>query len=262
MISLSSHVVVTTADESLLPQARLIAQRLGLSAKHHQDVMEPNLIQLMMTPQGLVLKDPQAGEETPVKVDFTAAKLLYRCQQAGAAKQSLAKAVGIKPGIRPSVIDATAGLGRDGFVLAALGCQVCLVERNPVVVELLRDGLARASSHKYAGKVVQSCIKLISENAVKFIERLQEDERADVVYIDPMFPPREKSARIKKEMRLFQSLVGVDEDFTQLLDVALKSAKKRVVVKRPSKGPESEVRTPQLTITGKSTRYDIYFTHH
>ena len=75
----------------------------------------------MLTGEGLKLKSLKVQQEAPIWVDFTSPKLVRRAQQAGAAKQTLAKAIGIKPGVRPSVIDATAGLGRDGFVLAALG---------------------------------------------------------------------------------------------------------------------------------------------
>ena len=216
---------------------------------------------LILTPQGLMLKDLSAPQETPIYVDFSAPKLLHRCQQAGAAKQSLAKAVGIKPGYRPAVIDATAGLGRDAFVLAALGCKVILMERNPIVAELLLDGLRRGQLHAYSSMIIQSSIRFVPGDAVKLIKGLTDEEIPDVMYLDPMFPHRSKSAQVKKEMRLFQTVVGVDEDVNELLDVALKTAKKRVVVKRPNKGPENEVRKPQLTLTGKSTRYDIYFTH-
>ena len=254
-------MAVTATDDILLPQAETIAQRIGQSAVPLKQAQSLQTMLLVLTPEGLVLKDPQVPQETPIMVDFTSAKLLYRCQQSGAAKQTLAKAVGIKPGVRPSIIDATAGLGRDGFVLASLGCKVTLIERNPVVYELLHDGLKRAESHDYAKKVIGSSIKLISADAVSFIKGLKDDDVAEVIYLDPMFPHRDKSARIKKEMRLFQGLIGVDEDLRDLLEAALKHAKKRVVVKRPQKGPDIEVRKPQLTLTGKSTRYDIYFTH-
>jgi 16S rRNA (guanine1516-N2)-methyltransferase len=93
------------------------------------------------------------------------------------------------------------------------------------------------------------------------MKELPDDERADVVYLDPMFPHRTKSALIKKEMRLFQSLVGVDEDIDELLKAALTTARKRVVIKRPGKGAGIEGMKPHLLMSGKSTRYDIYFTH-
>lgn len=56
----------------------------------------------------------------------------------------------------------------------------------------------------------------------------------DVVYLDPMYPHRQKSALVKKEMRVFQSLVGNDDDADSLLIPAMTIAKRRVVVKRPN----------------------------
>ncbi|MGL9773657.1 MAG: class I SAM-dependent methyltransferase [Sodalis sp. (in: enterobacteria)] len=61
---------------------------------------------------------------------------------AGAVK-AVAKAVGIKGQGLPDVVDATAGLGRDAFVLACLGCRVQMFERHPVMAALLKNGLRR-----------------------------------------------------------------------------------------------------------------------
>ena len=163
--------------------------------------------------------------------------------------------------MRPNVIDATAGLGRDGFVLAALGCHVTLIERHPIVAALLNDGLQRGLAIPETANIIKTKIKFIQGQAVNLINQLSQDEKPEVIYLDPMFPHRDKSALVKKEMRLFQSFIGADEDIELLFDVALKTAKKRVVVKRPSKGPGILGKDPQLVLTGKSTRYDIYFTH-
>ncbi len=260
---------MTAAVPSLWPMAQELGRQLGLPVLLTNPVAsdrpicstESYQLLLVVMSEGLKLKNLLAVQESPVWVDFTAGSLRTRSQQAGAAKQSLAKAVGVKPGWRPSVIDATAGLGRDGFVLASLGCHVTLLERHPVVAELLKDGIRRALLHPDTAAVMRTGIKFIEGQAADIIENMTEHQRADVIYLDPMFPHREKSAQVKKEMRLFQTLVGKDEDVSALLDVALQSARKRVVVKRPSRARALSERTPHLVITGKSTRYDIYFTH-
>ena len=56
----------------------------------------------------------------------------------------LGRAVGVKAGESPRVVDATAGLGRDAYVLGDLGCEVTLVERSPVLALLLAHALERA----------------------------------------------------------------------------------------------------------------------
>ncbi|MDH1109959.1 class I SAM-dependent methyltransferase, partial [Metapseudomonas otitidis] len=170
--------------------------------------------------------------------------------------QMIAKAVGIQPGIRPRVLDATAGLGRDGFVLASLGCEVHLIERQPLVAALLEDGLARAARDLDVAPIAAR-LHLLTGNA---ITRMAEwtDEPPQVIYLDPMFPHRDKSALVKKEMRLFRPLVGDDLDAPALLAAALELATHRVVVKRPRKAPIIEGPKPGYALEGKSSRYDIY----
>lgn len=94
--------------------------------------------------------------------------------------------------------------------------------------------------------------------------RLQSDgaeryhPRPQVVYLDPMFPHKQKSALVKKEMRVFQSLVGPDLDADGLLEPARLLATKRVVVKRPDYAPPlANVATPNAVVT-KGHRFDIY----
>ena len=82
----------------------------------------------------------------PLIVDFVSSSVNYRQNFGGGRKQDIAKAVGIKSGIRPNIIDATAGLGRDGFILASLGSHVTLIERSQIIHDLLADGMRRASN--------------------------------------------------------------------------------------------------------------------
>ena len=159
----------------------------------------------------------------------------------------------------PTVIDATAGLGRDAFVLAAIGCKVRLVERHPVVAALLEDGLARAYADAEIGKFMQERMQLV---AVSHIAQLDcEKEQADVVYLDPMYPHKQKSSLVKKEMRVFQHLVGADLDADSLFLPAKALARKRVVVKRPDYAPFMADMKPDFSHTTKNHRFDIYLSH-
>jgi 16S rRNA (guanine1516-N2)-methyltransferase len=79
-----------------------------------------------------------------------------------------------------------------------------------------------------------------------------------VIHLDPMFPHRDKSALVKKEMRLFRPLVGDDDDAPALLAAALALASHRVVVKRARKAPPIAGVAPGYSLEGKSSRYDIY----
>lgn len=168
----------------------------------------------------------------------------------------IAKAVGIQPGVRPTVLDATAGLGRDAFVLACLGCQVHMIERHPIVAALLTDGLRRARLDTQVAGIVQRMPLLIGD-AIELMHAWTADA-PQVIHLDPMFPSRDKSALVKKEMRLFKPLVGADDDAPDLLAAALALATHRVVVKRPRKAPSIAGATPTYSLDGKSSRYDVY----
>ncbi|MGC7559974.1 class I SAM-dependent methyltransferase [Pasteurella sp. PK-2025] len=202
------------------------------------------------------LDEPKLGA---VFVDFVAGAMAHRRKFGGGRGEAVAKAVGIKNDYLPTVIDATAGLGRDAFVLAAIGCQVRLVERHPVVRLLLQDGLQRAYADPEIGEMMQQNMQLLP---VPHIAQLDPaTDFADVVYLDPMYPHKQKSALVKKEMRVFQHLVGADLDADSLLAPALSLAQKRVVVKRPDYAAYLAQQAPHFSRETKNHRFDIYLNH-
>lgn len=195
----------------------------------------------------------------PVFVAFEGNAMVHRLKHGGGKGEQVAKAVGLSKvsGDRQlTVLDATAGLGRDSLILAALGCSVTMFERNPAVRELLQDGLDRASIASDVTDVVER-MSLRKEDFISASSDI-EDESFDVVYLDPMFPDRSKTALVKKEMRVFKQLIGGDEDADELFEPAYRIAKHRVVVKRPKAAPFLANKTPSLQIKGKSGRFDIY----
>ncbi|WP_442871218.1 class I SAM-dependent methyltransferase [Agarivorans sp. 3_MG-2023] len=189
-----------------------------------------------------------------ISVDFLAGRAAHRRQYGGA--EAVSKAVGVKRGQRPSVIDGTAGLGRDAFVLANLGCQVTMLERSPWVAALLADGLRRAEADSTIGGWVSERMSLIHASSINDLS--QHQLQADVVYLDPMYPHRKKSAQVKKEMRIFQHLVGADVDADLLLEQAFAVAAKRVVVKRPNYAEPLAGKAAQNHLETKTHRFDIY----
>lgn len=192
----------------------------------------------------------------PVRVDFLEGAAAHRRQHGGGSGQMIAKAVGIQSGVRPSILDATAGLGRDAFVLAQLGCSVTLIERQPLIGVLLSDGLQRARLDAEVGPIIER-MHLRLGNAIELMQTW-EGEPPQVIYLDPMFPHRDKSSLVKKEMRIFRALLGDDDDAPQLLQAAQALATHRVVIKRPRKAPSVSGPAPGYALEGKSSRYDIY----
>lgn len=212
--------------------------------------------ELVSTPQGWMLRQGKSC----IAVDFLAGANHHRRLHGGGRGQPVAKAIGLKAGnIIPSVLDCTAGLGRDAFVLAALGCRVQLCERSPLVHLLLEDGLQRAlASDDVSVRDIVARMTLLPLDAAMQMAALADADRPDVVYLDPMFPERRKTAAVKKDMAVFHTLVGADADADSLLPLALAAARYRVVVKRPRHAPHLAGQKPGLVLEGESTRFDIY----
>lgn len=238
-------------------EARLLAQHLK-APFYLVNSPELTSMALALTDSHLELRDFRQSPPSVLYIDFVNGAFGYRRQHGGGRRQPIAKAAGIRPGVNPTVLDATAGLGRDAFVLACLGCTVLMVERSPIVAALLRDGLWRASQASETADIVQGRLQLIEADALVYLSKDHGDFQPDVVYLDPMYPERKKSALVKKEMQFLHTIVGVDTDTTELLAMALMQARQRVVVKRPRTAPRLIGPTPQLCIESKNTRYDVY----
>ncbi len=190
-------------------------------------------------------------------IDFTGGAIAHRMRFGGGRGQALPRAVGMKGGKTPDVVDATAGLGRDAFLLASLGARVTLIERSEVMHAKLAEALetARAAGGEVAR--VAARMTLLQGDARDLLAGLS----PEVVLVDPMHPPRGNSALVKKEMRLIRQIVGVDSDSAELMRAALNAARNRVVLKWPQKAaPMAGIRAPSHTIAGKSTRYDVFMT--
>lgn len=211
---------------------------------------------LVMTDDHLELRKRDEPKLGGIFVDFVGGALAHRRKFGGGRGEAVVKAVGVKGDYLPDVVDATAGLGRDAFVLAAVGCRVRMLERHPVVAALLDDGLARGYADPEIGEWLRQRLQLIHASSLQTLSEIV--PRPQVVYLDPMFPHRQKSALVKKEMRIFQTLVGADQDADGLLALARQLATKRVVVKRPDYAPPlAGVATSNAVVT-KGHRFDIY----
>jgi len=215
------------------------------------------------------------NDQGVVCVDFVTGAAAHRRKFGGGRGQPVAKAVGIKGDYLPRVLDATAGQGRDAFVLASLGCEMTLIERSPVAFLLLKDGLARAAADMETREIAAR-MTLIHADAREWLQNAlsptplpQAGEGQsllpaslltsfDVVFLDPMFPEPDKRAKSKKEMAAFQQIIGGDEDADVLLEPARRLAGKRVIVKRPRHAPHLAGVKPNFVFEGESTRFDGY----
>ena len=212
-----------------LEQAQLAAERAGLT--------------LLNDEQGLALTD---GSMT-IRGDFT--RQAQRLRQGALQREMLVKAARVKGVDSPIAVDATAGLGDDSLLLAAAGFHVVLFERNPVIATLLRDDIERAAHHPDFADIAAR-MQLVEGNSIEALPHL--DIQPDVVLLDPMFPAKHGNARAKKKLQLIQRLEQPCEDESALLEAAFAARPRKIVVKRPLKGPFLADRKPSYSLHGKT----------
>lgn len=197
----------------------------------------------------------QGGDPADLVVDFVGGAMGHRLRQGVGRRQDLPRAIGFGKGLVPRVVDATAGLGRDAFLLAALGSEVTLIERSPDMHARLAEGLARAVAAGGEPAEIAARMTLIFGDARETLPTLS----PEVVLVDPMHPPRKSSALVKQNLRLVRELVGTDPDAGELMAVALAHARRRVVLKWPLRGdPLPGLRAPSHQIFGKTLRFDVF----
>ena len=209
--------------------------------------------------QGVVLKVDRDGVELHsdgqvMKGDFT--RMLPRLKAANLSRELLVRAARIK-GVEDTLtaIDATAGLGEDSLLLAAAGFRVTLYERNPVVYELLHDALRRAAELPELADIVGR-MQAVHGDSVQGMK--EQETTPDVILLDPMFPARQKSALVKKKLQTIQKLEIPCLDEEGLLFAAMEAGPKKLIVKRPPKGPWLAGIKPDHSIEGKAVRYDCF----
>ncbi|QCI24614.1 16S rRNA methyltransferase [Buchnera aphidicola (Muscaphis stroyani)] len=224
----------------------------SLNLKHDKNAS----MALVVNHDSLELNDLENPKKGSIKVDFTSKKNNYRCYKSKMKKEILYRAIGIKKSYFPFVLDLTGGLGSDAFILSFLGCRVIMIERHPVVMALLRDGLDRGYKDKKIGFWLKKRLFLIFNDSLK-IKKLP-ILQPDVIYIDPMYPDKKKTALPKKEMQFLQKLIGKNDDCDHLITLSKELAKKRIVVKRPCYAPPLSKEKVDFIIKGKSHRFDIY----
>lgn len=238
---------------------------------------------LSVDADGLSLTD---GDQA-MRGDFT--KLQKRLQYHNLTHELLVKATKVKGRENLRVIDATAGMGEDSLLLAAAGCKVTLFEQDPVIAALLQDTIRRALEEAALHEIVMR-MQLVEGDSIGHLRRLGEAatgsdvqegdvghdcstltasaaatsdadtalKRPDVIYLDPMFPERQKSGLVKKKFQLIHYLEAPAENEEALMQAAIAARPFKIVVKRPAKGPYLASLKPSYSLDGKAIRYDCY----
>ena len=250
----TSSICIACTNTTRRNQASALAKATGLPLLDNK--CSDFALQLCFEKDLVELFDTELN--TAISVDFVAGALAHRRQFGGGRSQAIARAVGLKKGNTPRVLDITAGLARDAYILAHLGCRVTLVEQSPVLYTLVEDGIQRGLENPASAQVLENFVELANANSIEYMRQIDKKARPDVIYIDPMYPERKKSALVKKDMQILQHLLGEDENAPLLLRTALDTAAGRVVVKRPVHAAPVSGIEPSTSISSKKTRYDVY----
>lgn len=208
-------------------------RRAGLELRHDED--------------GLVLE----GDGMVLRASFDDMK--RRMLPGRLNRELLVRACKIKGVATPRLVDATAGLGQDSLLLAAAGFTVTLFECNPVIALLLADAVERARLDPELAEAAGR-MHVVEGDSIAGLRGLP--AAPDVVYLDPMFPGRTKSAAVKKKFQLLHRLEMPCQDEKALLDAALGARPRKIVIKRPIKGPYLAGVKPSYELCGKAVRYD------
>ena len=243
-----SVLAVCAADIQSAPRARAAAEMLGVpligisAAADGERVLRFAADGVSFVCGGMELKGDLAN-------------LARRARGANLREELIVRAAKAKETPRPRVLDATAGLGEDSFLLAACGCEVTLYERSGAVFMLLEDSLRRAKADPTVSAAAERMTAVYGDS----IPAMENAAGAyDVVLLDPMFPEREKSALVKKKLQLIQQLEPPCADEEELLCAAFAARPRRIIVKRPPKGPYLAGRRPDHSLTGKAVRFDVF----
>ncbi len=202
-------------------------------------------------------------------VDFLEKKFNSRVKSSTLNRENLVRAVRGRSPYKKiiKVLDATAGFGRDAFLLAASGCDVIGIERLKVIFFLLHEAVQRISLSDDISSNIVERLKFVNADSIDYMNGLC-GEYPDVVYLDPMYESStsrgfKKSALTKKSIKILQDVYSFQtkaENYNNnsMLKLALSIAKNKVVVKRPPLSDFLEGIKPASSLTGKTARFDIY----
>ena len=206
------------------------------------------VVRLVRDERGLAL----VGQGMELRGDFT--RMLPRLRQGRLQQELLVKAARVRGVDAPTAVDCTAGLGEDSLLLAAAGFTVTLFERDETIAALLTDALERAAAEPQLAAIVAR-MRLVAGDSISGLSEMPVPP--DVVYLDPMFPARTKSAAVKKKFQLLHHLEQPCEEEVALVQAALAARPRKVVIKRPAKGALLAGMKPSYSVSGKAVRYDV-----
>ena len=245
-ISWRNGLYVTAVRKEDHDRAKALADHLG--AELNTGEKTDNVLMLRLDENGLTLTDGKLE----LKGDFT--RMLPRLKQNNLLGEHLVKAAKIKDfGELPSAVDATAGLGEDALLLAAVGFSVQLYEYDPVIAALLQDALQRAAKIPELSEIAGR-MEFHEGNSITALHKMEKSP--DLILLDPMFPGSQQTGLVKKKFQLLRQLEQPCSDEDDLIQAAIAAHPHKIIIKRPVKGPYLGGIRPAYSIFGKGIRFD------
>ena len=242
----SVELAVCARDGASDERARALAQRLQAPLVGSNELAGKLVVS--------VGQDGLALEHEGLQMSADLGSMAPRVRKDRLGRELLVKAAKIKGHDGPlRAVDATAGLGQDALLLAAAGFETVLFEQNPVIAALLADSLERAAGiPELEGAIAR--MHFVEGDSIAGLHQLAQP--CDVVLLDPMFPERRKSASVKKKFQLLHFLEKPCTNEEDLVSAAIAAQPRKIVIKRPPKGPHLAGIKPAYSLTGKAVRYD------
>lgn len=256
----ADRIVVSVDGSCSDDKAAQLAIELGLSLSHGGDAVSSTEFILRFCGDRLELVPAWADAPGPIYCDYHNGKTGFRIRNLSVRRELLLRAMrgACGGGGWPRVLDATAGLGRDAFLMAAVGCVVFPLESDPIVCALLADGLRRARAEPRISVAAARISEPLFGDAVSRMGSLVEQLHVDAIYLDPMFAPDALNAKSKKEMQILRRLIMRLDDAEPLFLAAIATGVSRIVVKRGRQAPPIAGHEPDRAYLGRSVRYDVY----
>lgn len=245
------QLIVKAEERTLELKAKALAKDLNLEFQssqkiHRTSIKNKNAYYLIKGKDMLYLQKGLTRKSNPIFCNFlewsnaSYGNSLIKCMR-GLPKDC-------------SVVDATAGFGRDALSLATISGSVLLIERLPWMIALLEDAI-ESVQHKSLRNLIGK-FNLISGDSKDYL--LNNHTRVDVIYLDPMFP-NIGNAKAKKNIQALRDLTKEDNS-SSLFFIAMELASSRVIVKRHKNSIYINNLKPNFSISGKTVRFDVYKT--
>lgn len=242
-------LLIYLEDVSFESDAKRVSKKLSVDITDSPELTKKAELILHYSKNGLCLSDGQ----NKIMGDFT--KMLPRLKQNNLTSELIVKAGKFKNAdTKLTAIDATAGLGEDSLLLSAIGFNIKLFEYDPIIAELLKDTHRRALESQELFEIARR-MEIIEGDSISYMNSLK--EAPSLIYLDPMFPERQKSSLVKKKFQVIKHLEKPCSNEEELLSSAINAHPCKIIIKRPIKAPHLANIKPSYSINGKSIRYDV-----